>query len=85
MKRFLLFAIMCVCVSIGTWAQQNYQIETNHTWRSNTTNQKVAKIYLHNSGCLTEALAELNDMNYDYQVLYISGAGDGVNYGHRNL
>ena len=85
MKKFLLFAMMCVCVSIGTWAQQDYQIEINHTWRSNSTNQKVAKIYLHNSGCLTEALAALNDMNYDYQVLYISGAGDGVNYGHQDL
>ena len=77
--------MMCVCVSIGTWAQQDYQIEINHTWRSNSTNQKVAKIYLHNSGCLTEALAALNDMNYDYQVLYISGAGDGVDYGHQDL
>ena len=85
MKKFLLFAMMCVCVSIGTWAQQNYQIETNHTWRQATTNQKVAKIYLHNSGCLTEALAALNAMNYDYQVLYISGAGDGVDYGHEDL
>lgn len=84
MRKLLLFFAL-LGVSIGTWAQQNYQIETNHTWRSNSTNQKVAKIYLHNSGCLTEALAALNDMNYDYQVLYISGAGDGVNYGHEDL
>ncbi len=84
MRKLLLFFAL-LSVSIGTWAQQNYQIETNHTWRQATTNQKVAKIYLHNSGCLTEALAALNAMNYDYQVLYISGAGDGVDYGHEDL
>ena len=85
MKRFLLFAMMCVCVSIGTWAA-DYTVEINHTWRGgSSTKQNVAKIYLHNSGCLTEALAALNAKNYDYQVLYISGAGDGVNYGHENL
>ena len=85
MKRFLLFAMMCVCVSIGTWAA-DYTVEINHTWRGGfSTKQNVAKIYLHNSGCLTEALAALNAMNYDYQVLYISGAGDGVDYGHQDL
>ena len=31
MKRFLLFAMMCVCASIGAWAQSTYRFGTNNT------------------------------------------------------
>ena len=72
MKRFLLFAIMCVCVSIGAWADDYYTTLTDKKG-----SVKVARITLEKGGVLADALASISNLD-QYQYIHISSPGTGA-------
>ncbi len=59
MKRFLLFAIMCVCVSIGAWAAPGdpYEIMGTESWNNGA--EQAVKVKLNQSGSLSNAITAI--------------------------
>ncbi len=69
MKRFLLFAMMCVCASVGAWATPTV---STSTWMQNNSayeTQTVASIWIENPGELATALSQVG---VDFQYLHLS-------------
>ena len=77
MKRYLLSVMLCVAACVSAWAQTDYgdyTITTNQQWTGpDASTEKVAKINIKKAGALNGALETLKGLNYEYQVLYISG------------
>ena len=57
MKRFLLFAMMCVCASVGAWATTTIGSTTWCQYNSYADQEKVLTIYVSEPGELATAIA----------------------------
>ena len=75
MKRFLLFAIMCVCVSIGAWADSMGSNGSTYTVETTASHSlKKLTINLTTAGDLASAInSELNSVRSDANCVVITG------------
>ena len=70
MKRFLLFAMMCVCASVGAWATTTIGSTTWCKYNSYADQENVLTIYVSEPGELATAIAAQDFTNV--QILHIS-------------
>ena len=70
MKRFLLFAMMCVCASVGAWATTTIGSTTWCQYNSYADQENVLTIYVSEPGELATAIAAQDFTNV--QILHIS-------------
>ena len=73
MKRFLLFAMMCVCASVGAWATTTIGSTTWCQYNSYADQEKVLTIYVSEPGELATAIAAQDFTNV--QILHVSARG----------
>ena len=69
MKRYLLFVIAFVCVSIGAWAGPNdpYEIMNTESWNNGA--ETAAKVKLNQAGNLSAAIAAITAENCQIIIL----------------
>ena len=73
MKRFLLFAMMCVCASVGAWATTTIGSTTWCQYNSYADQENVLTIYVSEPGELATAIAAQDFTNV--QILHVSARG----------
>ena len=81
MKRYLLFVIAFVCVSIGAWAAPGDPYEVEYGFGTTGTNagtESVLKIKISGTGYLSQAIADAQNSGNSFQYLLLETEGEAI-------